>query len=63
MQPGGAFPLAVKHVTIPEGADPSEISEIEKEIEILKKCQHTNVVAYHGVFRRTEGILWVSASP
>lgn len=58
-QQGGHCPLAVKHVTVPDDADPASLEEIEKEIDVLKQCNHVNVVSYHGLFRRTASILWV----
>lgn len=47
--------FAIKILDIP---DESARKEIEKEIEILKKCRSPNIVNYYGTFTKGDK-LWV----
>lgn len=49
------FSMAIKVLPIESGTD---ISEIEKEIEILKKCKSPNIVSYFGTCSVDKN-LWV----
>eukprot|EP01126_Amoeba_proteus_P048494 TRINITY_DN5605_c0_g1_i15.p1 TRINITY_DN5605_c0_g1~~TRINITY_DN5605_c0_g1_i15.p1 ORF type:complete len:432 (-),score=78.57 TRINITY_DN5605_c0_g1_i15:322-1617(-) len=47
--------FAVKHISINKNTD---ISDIEKEIALLKQCTSPYIVSYYGVYRM-ENLLWI----
>lgn len=50
------FTLAIKEI---EGIQGQTSEDLKKEIEILKKCKHSNVVAYFGTALLSETKIWV----
>lgn len=52
---GDGIKLAVKHISIQED---TETTEIENEINILKACRSPYIVSYYGVYK-TPTLLWV----
>ncbi len=49
------FTMAIKEIVL------SNADDLKKEIEILKKCRHSNIVSYYGTcFPPNKKSIWVS---
>eukprot|EP01091_Cochliopodium_minus_P011563 TRINITY_DN3311_c0_g2_i2.p1 TRINITY_DN3311_c0_g2~~TRINITY_DN3311_c0_g2_i2.p1 ORF type:complete len:925 (-),score=275.28 TRINITY_DN3311_c0_g2_i2:403-3177(-) len=55
VQRESGFVLAIKEIS---DIDPLNAEDVQKEIEILKKCKNTNIVCYYGTCDK-EGKLWI----
>ena len=55
VQRESGFVLAIKEIA---DIDPQNATDVQKEIEILKKCKNNNIVCYYGTCDK-EGKLWI----